>query len=547
MNQCKQCKNSFEIRDFDQAFYTKINVPAPKNCPDCRLIRRFMERNPKNLSYRKCDFSGKQILSQYHKDQPFPVYSSENWWSDHWDPLSFGRAFDLEQPFFEQFLELKRETPHRALFNTMGTIQNSDYNNCTAYIKNCYLIAESDYCEDCYFSNLLKKCTSVVDCSVCYEDQLCYECIDCTNCYQLFYSQDCQNSTSSYFLKHCSSCADCIGCINQRHKQYMIFNKQYSKEEYEKHAFALHANAGVEQLSQKCDQFFITQPYKSLTAEQNEQSSGDHLFHSKNAFHCFDSMNLEDCAYCAKLSLGVKSSMDYNSWGNQSELMYQCSSSGDNCYNLKFCVHCEVNMSDSEYCIECFSCSNCFGCVGLKKERFCILNKQYSESDYHLLKGKIIEHMRQTGEWGEFFPIAVCPFGYNETLAMDAFPLTQKQALDKGFTWHEEVKYEPKLQTYVMPESIFDADESVTKEFLQCKCGKNFKIISQEFSFYQKLHIPLPHNCPLCRHKTRMSKRKPLTLWERTCMKCHMPIQTNYAPDRPETVYCEACYLKEVY
>ncbi|MEK7529046.1 MAG: hypothetical protein AAB592_04730, partial [Patescibacteria group bacterium] len=175
---CKQCEKDFLIRDEDREFYKKIKVPEPKNCPDCRLIRRFMERNPKTLYYRTCDATGKKILSQYHQGQPFPVYGPELWWSDDWDGLEYGRDLDFKRPFFEQFLELKNATPHLSLFNTVGTIENSDYNNCTAYIKNCYLIAESDYCEDSYYSNLLKKCTSVVDCSVCYEDELCYECID---------------------------------------------------------------------------------------------------------------------------------------------------------------------------------------------------------------------------------------------------------------------------------------------------------------------------------------------------------------------------------
>ena len=513
------------------------------------MIRRFMERNPKTLYYRTCNLTGKQMLSQYHKDQPFPVYSPEAWWGDGWDGLKYGRDYDFGRPFFEQFLELKKSAPHLALFNTLSTIQNSDYNNCTAYVKNCYLIAESDYCEECYYSNLLKKCTSIVDCSVCYEDQLCYECVDCSNCYDLLYSQDCQNCQDSYFLNNCASCRDCIGSINQRHKQYMIFNTQYSKEEYEKlkTQFALHTAAGVEKMRRECEKFFLTEPRQCIVAEHNENSIGDHLFNSKNAYYCFDSVDLEDCAYCAKLSLGVKSSMDYNSWGNTAELMYQCSSCGDHCYNLKFCVNCHTNMSDCEYCAECFSCSDCFGCVGLKNERFCILNKKYPEAEYRTLKEKIIEHIKEIGQYGEFFPIALCPFGYNETLAMDAFPLTKEEALPKGFTWYGGEVAETKPQTCEIPDSIFDATDALTTELLACDCGKNFKIIAQEFSFYKRLKIPIPQKCPSCRHTARMRKRNPLKLWQRNCTKCNAELQTNYAPEKSEIIYCEKCYLSVVY
>lgn len=536
MHTCRQCQQDFEIRNWDKEFYEKINVPTPKNCPNCRLVRRLMERNPKTLYYRKCDLTGKQTLSQYHENQPFPVYSPKAWWGDNWDALDYGQDFDFNRPFFEQYLELKNKTPHFALFNTDGTIQNSDYNNCTAYIKNCYLIAESDYCEECYYSNLLKKCNFVVDCSVCYEDELCYECVDCTKCYNLQYSQDCQNCRDSYFLKNCISCSNCIGCINQRQKQHMIFNKQYSKEEYDKlkAQFQLNTTTGVEKLKAECSKFFQTQPHKHIVAEQNENSSGDHLFNSKNAYHCFDSVDLEDCAYCAKLSLGVKTSMDYNSWGNKAELIYQSSSCGDNCYNLKFCTNCQTNMTNCEYCAECFSSQDCFGCVSLKKQKFCILNKKYPEIEYHELRKKIIDHMKQTEEYGEFFPFAACPFGYNETMAMDTFPMTKEIALSKGLKWHEE-ETKPKTTDF-LPSAL-----------MTCECGKNFKIISQELAFYKKLQIPNPSQCPSCRHKARMAKRNPLKLWQRKCTKCNAQIQSNYAPEKSEIIYCEKCYLQEIY
>jgi hypothetical protein len=546
---CAHCRQTFTLEERDKLFYDQIEVPPPKQCPDCRLIRRFMERNPKTLYYRTCDFTNKKTLSQYHKDHPFPVYSPEAWWSEKWDPLKHGQSFDFNRPFFEQFLELKNKVPHLSLFNTVGTIENSDYNNCTAYLKNCYLLAESDYCDECYYSNLLKKCDSVVDCSVCYGSELCYECVDCTNGYNLRYSQDSKNCTDSYFLKNCMSCSDCIGCINQRQKQYMIFNKQYSKEDYEKfrQQFQLHTKTGIKKLEKTCADFFQTQPHKAVISEKNQNSQGDHLFNSKNAFQCFDSVDLEDCTYCAKLSLGVKTSMDYNSWGNNAELMYQSSACGDHCYNLKFCTNCQTNMNNCDYCAGCFSSSDCFGCVGLKREKFCILNTKYSEEDYYILKKKIIEHMKRTGEYGEFFPVEACPFGYNETMAMDTFPLTKEAALSQGFKWHDEPPPTTSSQTYSTPNSISDVPDRITTELLQCDCGRNFKIIAQELAFYKKLDIPVPGKCPSCRHGSRMEKRNPLKLWNRSCSSCKNPIQTNYSPQRKETIYCESCYLETVY
>ncbi|KKU78618.1 MAG: hypothetical protein UY05_C0053G0003 [Candidatus Peregrinibacteria bacterium GW2011_GWA2_47_7] len=573
---CTHCKKDFQITEDDISFYTLFDVPEPRQCPQCRLVRRLLERNAKSLCYRTCDLTKEKTLSQYHQDQPFPVYKPSAWWSDEWDGRTYGRDFDFNRPFFEQFLELKKKVPHCALFNTEGTMQNSDFNNCTAYIKNCYLIAESDYCEDCYYSNLLKKCTNIVDCSVTYDSELCYECVNCTNCYALRYSKDCQQCKDSFFLENCASCSNCIGCINQRHKGYMIFNVQYSTEEYKEKLkeFHLDTQEGIEALRQKCQEFFLTQPHKAILAEQNENCVGDQLFNSKNAYYCFDSRDLEDCRYCAKLTLRVKSSMDYTSWGNQSELMYQCMGCGDQNYNLKFCVMCQKDMRNCEYCYECFSCADCFGCVGLKSKKYCILNKQYTKEEYEKLRARVIEHMKKgrvhstsaqasevgsrgsqlseaeltNQEYGEFFPVGVGAFAYNESIAMDVYPLTKEETLAQGYPWRDEKTKSPRPQTYEVPKLIKDVKDDITNEVLACEnCSKNYKIIPQELKFYIQIGIPIPLKCSSCRHRSRMLRRNPPQLWPRTCAHCGTETLTSYAPDRPEIVYCEKCYLEAVY
>lgn len=65
------------------------------------------------------------------------------------------------------------------------------------------------------------------------------------------------------------------------------------------------------------------------------------------------------------------------------------------------------------------------------------MNKSYSAHEYEELCGKIIEHMQSTGEWGEYFPIEASPFGYNETVAQEYFPLTQEDVQEKGWSWYD--------------------------------------------------------------------------------------------------------------
>ncbi|HRI36255.1 MAG TPA: hypothetical protein PK765_04235 [bacterium] len=82
------------------------------------------------------------------------------------------------------------------------------------------------------------------------------------------------------------------------------------------------------------------------------------------------------------------------------------------------------------YCESCNATKDCFACVGLRNKQYCILNKQYTKEEYEALVPKIIDHMRSTGEWGEFFPSRLGLFGYNESVGNDYFPLSKEEALN---------------------------------------------------------------------------------------------------------------------
>ncbi|USN57470.1 MAG: hypothetical protein H6766_03385 [Candidatus Peribacteria bacterium] len=66
---------------------------------------------------------------------------------------------------------------------------------------------------------------------------------------------------------------------------------------------------------------------------------------------------------------------------------------------------------------------HCFGCDGLRNKEYCIFNQQYTKEEYNELAPKIIDHMKQTGERGEFFHPSLSPFGYNETVANEYYPV----------------------------------------------------------------------------------------------------------------------------
>lgn len=89
---------------------------------------------------------------------------------------------------------------------------------------------------------------------------------------------------------------------------------------------------------------------------------------------------------------------------------------------------------------------------------------------------------------------------------------------------------------------------NICRQTLICAVtGRPYKIIPQELEFYRKKNLSLPRFHPMERKRQRMLKRNPRKLWDRQCMKCQKPITTSFSPERPEIVYCEECYFKNVY
>jgi Zn ribbon nucleic-acid-binding protein len=557
-NSCLKCGQNYEITDDDLAFYDKVSpvfagrkyiIPPPTLCHYCRAQRRLAFRNERKLYHRKCDLSGRQMLSIYSQDKPYKVYEHKEWWSDKWDALNFGRDFDFKIPFFEQFEELSLQVPQMNVISESN--ENCDYCNLTANGKNNYLIFESSNNEDCMYGYWLQKCNDCTDVSFSHESELCYETDNCYNCNNLKWSKNCRNCHDSAFLFDCAGCKNCFMCANLRQKEYCIMNKQYTKYEYGKEIIK-YLNGSCENLKKTkiiFKNFIIKQPHRAAQIFQSENCTGDYIQESRNCIQCFHAHIAEDCKYGEHVWRNSKCNMDVSTVGRDAELVYEAINTGIGAFNDLFVIQCWSGTSNLIYCTNCFSSKNCFGCVGLKHKQYCILNKQYSKEQYEKTVGKIIDHMSLTREWGEFFPINISKFGYNETVAQEQFPLTEKESVMIGAKWKkEETINEYQGGKVAVPDKIDDVSDTIVKEILKCNiCGRNYKIIAKELEFYKKQNIPVPHNCPECRHSSRMNTRSLNKIFVRTCAKCNTEIQTTYAPTRPEIVYCEKCYLEAVY
>jgi len=445
--QCQNCHNSFVIDAQDFNFYEKINVPPPTFCPECREQRRIAFRNERSLYKRKCDLCGESVVSRVSPDKPYPMYCQKCWWSDKWNPLSYGRDYDFNKPFFEQFKELLFSVPHIALLG--GNSVNSEWVNQETDDRNCYLNVGGHFNEDSAYNTYELYGKDSLDNYWVLHSELCYECVNCERCYRTTFSNECFDCLDVVLSYDCRNCANVFGCAGLRNKQYHIFNNPYSKEAYREffRDKNIASRKNLAELKKKAEQIWLSMPRKFASILKSREVSGNFIVESKNSHNIWNAEKAEDSKNLY-IVLGLKNSYDGSSvgWG---ELCYE-GAHGGGLYNSKFYAYIfggaagvdRINSSYLEYCYTTQSSHNCFGCVNAKNIEYCILNKKYSKEDYEKITVKIREQMIEMPyidkkgrvyKYGEFFPIEISPFGYNETVAQEYYPLTHEEALEKGY------------------------------------------------------------------------------------------------------------------
>lgn len=155
--------------------------------------------------------------------------------------------------------------------------------------------------------------------------------------------------------------------------------------------------------------------------------------------------------------------------------------------------------------------------------------------------------MQSDGEWGKFFPITYSPFGYNESLANEHFPLSEQEARTQGYhrmseSYHVNI---PQGIETIAGKNGFEghSDEEMLSKAILCEVtNEPFRIIKQELAFYKKMGIPLPTKHPQQRHKERFAKVLPKKLRHRQCANCAKEVLSPYTPERKEKIVCNECY-----
>jgi hypothetical protein len=562
---CQNCKKDFTIEPEDFGFYEKIKVPPPTWCPECRLVRRLVWRNEHSLFKRPNAEEGKKdlIISVFHPNAKVKTYDKEMWWSDKWDPCFYGKEYDFSKPFFEQFKELMEIVPHLALSDSKSV--NSRFCNLTVEMKNSYLVTATWNSEDSMYCNRLSRCKFTHDSYICYDMEFGYENIYCRGSNRLFFSRESEGCLDSYFLYDCRNCSNCILCTNLRNKNYCIENVQYAKEDYlkKKDELFLNTRNGIEEALIKFEKLWRDAYHRDLKLINTVNVVGDHVYNSRNCYNVFDlDGEFQNVKYANWGSQGCNDAYDVGpGCGGNSELTYEGISVGVN--NSKCFLSAIIwYSSDIFYSFMMNNCQNCFGCTEMNGKKYCILNKQYSKEEYFKMIEKIKRHMDDMPyidregriyKYGEFFPLELSPFAYNETIAQDHFPIDKKVAESKGYLWREHIPglYKATIKGGNLPQTISEVDDSILDQVIECEItGKPFKIIEQELNFYRRFNLPLPSIHPDERHNRRLKFRNPMILNERKCFLGNEKIITTYLPEPkggPRKVLCTEHYKEKIY
>ena len=549
---CQNCKKDFIIETDDFGFYEKMEVSPPINCPQCRFKWRALFRNEIILYNRICALCGKSTISMYGPKSPYTIYCKDCWLSEKWDPFSFGKDYDPRKPFFDQMKELMMRVPKAGIFASedVGPNINSEYTNFAGGNKNCYFIFNSGpNNEECAYSRGLILCREALDSYYANKAEKIYEVVNVNMSSGIVWAQNADNCIDSTFLLNCSDCQNCFGCVNLRHKSFYFLNEQLSRDEYIRRVSEIKGSyKKMKAFQNQFEKFSMRFPRKENNNLKNVNVSGDYIFESKNCHNSYEISFCEDSKFLFS-NKHTKNCYDLIGHGRRSELLLECVAVGTSSNVIGSWW--STGSHDIDYSFALRSCEYCFGCDSVRNGKYVILNKRYTKEEYGAIRAKIVAELKEKNLYGLYFPPELAPFAYNETITQDNFPLTKEEAIKEGFRWEDDIqKTEGKetIKSEDIPDHIKDVEDSITMEILKCiDCNRNYKITEQELLFYRKMNIPIPRKCFYCRHQDRIVRRGPYKFWNRNCAKCKKGITTNYAPDRPEIVYCEKCYQQEVY
>jgi len=543
---CSGCKNEFEIDSGDFPLYEKIGLLLPEKCFECR-IKQYLAffifgKFRKSVS----DLSGESLITVIPENSRYPIYKSHEWWGDSWDAMNFGQDYDPSRPFFDQLKELQEKVPRPHQVGKNNT--NCDWCDDTWNCKDCYLSRSQDDCENISYSYRNFKVKNSFDIVYSFNLQNSYDDTFCHDSFNLNFSENSKDCIDSFFLFDCRNCQNCFMCWNLRNKQYCLRNKQYSKEDYEDllKNIDLGSYKNIEILKNEFEDILKNEVVHRENFNLKTTSSvGNCLTNCDKCVNVFAWEYSQSCRNSIR-GLFAKDCIDQAiSWHDEVSGDNSCVYGG---YEIKHSSW--SNARYSEYLDLCDEVEYCFGCVGLRKKKYCILNKQYTKEEYEKLKIQIVADMKKRGEYGKFLPYSMGLCGYNLSCGIMYFPDTKKdEILKQGGYWSEEdLSQTDGISSLQLPDSISDTESDISLQALICPETKyRFNISVAEYEFHKRKNFALPRLHFDQRIIKKMRRLEVLKSYSSECVYCQKHIDAFYPLKWGyQKIACEECYKQNI-
>jgi len=337
-------------------------------------------------------------------------------------------------------------------------------------------------------------------------------------------------------------------CYNLRNKQFCIRNKQYTKEEYENELknIKLDSYKNLEILKVEFENILKNNAvHRENFNLKTTSSKGNYL---TNCDKCVNVFSWEDSQNCRNSlrGLNTKDCIDQVvSWYDEL--------SGNNSgvyggYQINYSSW--SNARYSEYLDLCDEVEYCFGCVGLRKKKYCILNKQYSKEKYEKLKMQIISDMKKNKEYGKFLPYSMGLGHYNLSTGIIYFPNVKKEEIlkQRGYWSEDDLSSDDGISSLELPDSILNTEPNVSSQALLCPESKyRFNISPTEYEFHKRKNFALPRMHFDFRIIKRIKKTSIIKDYPYQCCYCSKNIDAYYPPEwHYQKIACEECYKQNI-
>ena len=543
---CEMTGERWEVTEIDIERWRRFNVPPMKVSPKTYFKLMGQLLTGYSWWWNTDVESGKPILSHIHPHTPWLVMDDEAWHQKDFSEIASNA--DMSRPIFDQLYDLAMRVPMSARknierpINSIARISLGDENS--YFVEGCRS-KRSFYCSD---SIDLEDCAEV-----CWSMRVreSYNVMMSFDLHRCRVARNSRNSFNCDFIFDCWNCESCFMTFNCRRAKYLWDGEQLSEGEWKKRHAGL--DLGDRDIFKRLYTDFLHRLGTEAIWPENfnlkaENSSGEYLNNCVNCQNCWYSEGAKDCSWSVWANLGTE------------DCVLGCHPGSAHCYGDMIAIHsndcrfCWVvqQCQRCEYCIECFDCEDCFGCVGLKRKRFHLFNKAYSESDYRKNLNEIKCAMLDRGEYGMplYGRFAQGPFAYSGgSFFLDDKPQEREQlgivdfetGLDGAFgNWEGKHLLSPSE----IPSRLEDADRVKGKAFLDPKLNRPFTLFPAEIDLYKKLGVRVPRWHFTSRVEDIWREMNLFDFELRMCAKCAVPITVAKNKTFPKRkIYCRSCYL----